>query len=250
MLAARTGHNDRPQREDGEPPLCTSDTWMDGEVLAKSAARGRILFESLGERMAAIDAALSEFTHPAMGRILQWDLRRAAMARENTSLLPDVRRPRIERHFSQWERIDWTGLRHSVIHGDANDHNVIVVDGRMVGLLDFGDMVHSATVCDLAIALAYVMLGERQPLAVAAQVVRAYHRRYPLTEPEQEALIPLILSRLSMSVCYSAHNRTRYPNDAYQVVSEAAAWELLERLEAWSIEDAEAAIRAACARHQ
>jgi hypothetical protein len=50
-----------------------------------------------------------------------------------------------------------------------------------------------------------------------------------------------------MSVCYSAHNRARNPTDPYQVVSEAAAWELLDRLERWSAADAIELIHAACA---
>jgi Ser/Thr protein kinase RdoA (MazF antagonist) len=152
-------------------------------------------------------------------------------------LLPEARRGHIEALFSQWEGIDWTSLRHSVIHGDANDYNVIVGAGRMVGLLDFGDMLHSATICDLAIALAYTMLEEAEPLRVAAQVIRAYQDRYPLNEVEQQALFPLVLSRLAMSVCYSAHNRARNPGDPYQVVSEAAAWDLLGKLETSSRRD-------------
>jgi Ser/Thr protein kinase RdoA (MazF antagonist) len=222
-------------------------TWIDGEVLAKCASRGPGLFESLGANMAKIDAALCGFTHPAMRRVLQWDVRQAGMARTNAALLPRARRDCVERLFSQWERIDWAALRHSVIHGDANDHNVVVVAGRMVGLLDFGDMVHSATVCDLAIALAYAMQGEKEPLSVAAQIIRAYQRCYPLTEAEQQALFPLLLSRLSMSVCYAAHNRARNPDDPYQVVSEVAAWDLLDKLELWPAQDALALIRAACA---
>lgn len=212
-------------------------TWIEGEVLANSASRGPALFESIGAGLARIDAALRDFSHPAMHRVLQWDVRRAGMARENARLLPQARRVRIERHFSQWERIDWAALRHSVIHGDANDHNVIVGAGRMAGLLDFGDMVHTATVCDPAIALAYAMLGESEPLVVAAQVARAYQREYPLSEAERRALLPLALSRLCMSVCYSAHNRARNPDDPYQVVSEAAAWELLDKLDACSRHD-------------
>jgi Ser/Thr protein kinase RdoA (MazF antagonist) len=221
-------------------------TWIDGEVLAKSTARGSVLFESIGLSMANIDAALCDFSHPAMRRVLQWDLRRAGMARENAALLPHDRRTRVERLFTQWERIDWTALRHSVIHGDANDYNVIVGAGRMVGLLDFGDMVYTATVCDLAIALAYTMLDENEPLSAAAQVISAYQHRYPLTEAEQQVLFPLILARLCMSVCYSAHNRARNPNDPYQVVTEAAAWNLLDKLECWSAYDAFTLIRAAC----
>jgi Ser/Thr protein kinase RdoA (MazF antagonist) len=101
----------------------------------------------------------------------------------------------------------------------------------MAGLLDFGDMVCSATVCDLAVVLAYSMLGEDEPLSVATQVIGAYQRHFPLTDAERRALYPLILARLGMSVCYSAHNRARNPHDAYQVVSEAAVWDLLGKLE-------------------
>jgi Ser/Thr protein kinase RdoA (MazF antagonist) len=222
-------------------------TWIDGEVLAKSGSRGPDLFASIGANMAKIDAALCGFAHPAMRRVLQWDLRHGGMARTHLALLPRARRGRVERLFMQWEAIDWAALRHSVIHGDANDHNVIVGAGRMVGLLDFGDMVYTATVCDLAIALAYAMQGEKRPLSAAAQIIRAYQRCYPLTEAEQQALFPLILSRLSMSVCYAAHNRARNPDDPYQVVSEAAAWDLLGQLELWPPQEALALIRAACA---
>jgi Ser/Thr protein kinase RdoA (MazF antagonist) len=219
------------QSEAGRDHCVRLLTWIDGEVLAKSDARGPALFESVGAGLGKIDAALCSFTHPAMHRVLQWDLRRAGMAREHAWLLPTAKRAHVERLFSQWEEIDWTTLRHSVIHGDANDYNVIVGAGSMVGLLDFGDMVYSATVCELAIALAYMMLGEHAPLDVAAQVTRAYQRHYPLNQSERAALYPLVLSRLAMSVCHSAHNRARNPTDSYQVVSEAAAWDLLEKLD-------------------
>ncbi|MEP6883676.1 MAG: phosphotransferase [Gammaproteobacteria bacterium] len=221
--------------------------WIEGEVLANSAERGAALLASIGAGMAAIDAALYSYSHPDMGRVLQWDLRRADMALENAELLPNDKRAHVERLFSLWERIDWTGLRHSVIHGDANDYNIIVSEGHMVGLLDFGDMVYTATVCDLAIALAYVMLGEQEPLPVAAQVIRAYQRCYPLTVAEQLALYPLVLSRLAMSVCYSAHNRARNPDDPYQVVTEAAAWQLLDRLAAVPTKEVLELTRTACA---
>ncbi len=225
-------------------------TWIDGEVLAKSAARGPVLFESIGASVAKIDAALRDFAHPAMHRVLQWDLRHAGLARENAVLLPRDRRAIVGRAFATWEKIDWRCLRHGVIHGDPNNHNVIIDAGRMVGLLDFGDMVYSATVCDLAIALAYAMLDDEEPLAAAAQIVGAYHRHYPLTEPEQQLLFPLIVSRLAMSVCYAAHNRARNPADPYQVVTEAPAWELLDKLELLPPDAVFTMIREACAMRE
>jgi hypothetical protein len=221
-------------------------TWIDGEVLARSGSRSPGLFESIGASMAKIDAALQGFAHPAMHRMLQWDLRHAGLAREHVHLLPRKRRAGIERTFASWEKIEWARLPHGVIHGDANDYNVVVDAGRMVGLLDFGDMVHSATVCDLAVALAYAMLDEQQPLAAAAQVIGAYHRYHPLSAAEQQVLFPLILSRLAMSVCYAAHNRARNPEDAYQVVTEAAAWKLLDKLELQSSGDVFTMIVDAC----
>ena len=222
-------------------------TWLPGEVLAKWAPRGPALHASIGECMARVDAALRDFAHPAMHRVLQWDLRHAGLAREHLGLLPPPRRARVERIFEVWQTIDWTGLTHGVIHNDANDYNVLIEDGRMSGLLDFGDLVHSATVCDLAIALAYSMLHERDPLGAAAAAIRAYHRCNPLSGHEQRALFPLVLSRLAASVCYAAHNRARNPHDAYQVVTEAAAWELLDALGRHAHGAAEAMVRGACA---
>ncbi|MGC1388644.1 MAG: phosphotransferase [Steroidobacteraceae bacterium] len=222
-------------------------TWLEGAVLADCTPRSPALFDSIGAGMARIDAALRGFTHPSMHRVLQWDLRHAGLAREHAHLLPRARRARVESIFTRWETIEWARLRHGVIHNDANDNNVLVEGGRMTGLLDFGDAVHTATVCDLAIALAYAMLHEREPLASAVRVIRAYHRHNPLTEHEQRVLYPLILARLSASVCYAAHNRVRNPEDAYQVVTEALAWELLDLLEPYSPAAAFEVIRDACA---
>ena len=220
--------------------------WIDGQVLAKSPDRSAALFESIGTSMAKIDAALEHFTHPAAHRTLQWDLRHAGLARAHVRLLPRARRARVERALGAWEEIDWGSLRHSVIHGDANDYNVLIDGGRMAGLLDFGDMVHSATVCELAIALAYAMLHHEQPFIAAAAVIRGYHRHSPLTDFEQQVLFRLIVARLSASVCYAAHNRERNPDDPYQVVTEVSAWTLLDGLESTSNHAALAMVKEAC----
>jgi len=221
-------------------------TWIEGRVLAEQTPRGDALLESIGASMAQVDLALAEFTHPAMYRVLQWDLRHAGVARDHAALLPATWRERVQTAFVQWQELDWTSLRAGVIHGDANDHNVLAEPQRMTGLLDFGDMVHSAIVCDLAIALAYALLGERDPLAAAGAVIRGYHRCNPLTVPEQLALDALVRVRLAVSLCYAAHNRIRAPDDPYQVVSEAGVRALFERLDGYPRGAAEETIRAAC----
>jgi len=205
-------------------------SWIEGAVLGKESVRGDGLLTSLGECVARVDAALSGYEHPAMHRILQWDLRHADLARDKASLLPGQRRQWVLDSLSEWAALDWSRFRAGVIHGDVNDYNVLVDSGRVSGLLDFGDMVHSAVVCDLAVALAYAVLGRSDPLAAAACVIRGYHRENPLSGSEQDALMPLMRARLAMSLCYSAHNRARSPGDAYQTVSEAAVLDLVDRL--------------------
>jgi len=221
-------------------------TWIEGRVLAEQAPRGDALLESIGAAMAQVDLALAEFVHPAMHRVLQWDLRHAGIARAHAALLPETWRERVQTAFVRWEQLEWTSLRSGVIHGDANDHNVLAEPDRMTGLLDFGDMVHSALVCDLAVALAYAMLGEHDPLAAAGVVIRGYHRHNPLTVAEQLALDVLVRARLAASLCYAAHNKIRDPDDPYQVVSEAGVRALFERLDAYPRGAAEETVRTAC----
>ncbi len=45
---------------------------------------------------------------------------------------------------------------------------------------------------------------------------------------------------------YAVHNLSRNPDDPYQVVTETAAWDLLNRLELWSAEDVFTLIGTAC----
>jgi Ser/Thr protein kinase RdoA (MazF antagonist) len=148
--------------------------------------------------------------------------------------------------MNAWEGVEWKALRHGVIHGDANDYNVLVRAGRVIGLLDFGDMVYSAVVCDLAIALAYALLEKTDPLAAAVPIIRAYHARFPLTETEIQALYPLMTARLCMSLCYAAYNAQVKRGDAYQLVTAGPAWILLQQLAVLPKRGVPIAFRRAC----
>ena len=130
--------------------------WIEGDIFAHASPHDAVLLDSLGTSLAAVDAALASFRHPAMNRKLHWDLRHVGLALEHLPLLAPQRRDLVGEFRAGWENVDWSTLRSSVIHGDANDYNLIVRDGRIVGLLDFGDMVHSATICDLEIGRAHV----------------------------------------------------------------------------------------------
>jgi Ser/Thr protein kinase RdoA (MazF antagonist) len=217
-------------------------SWVEGVPLARALPQDRPLLESLGRTLARIDRSLLTFSHPAMHRALHWDLRHADQAFRHADLLTTAERALIEDHVRAWECIRWPELRRGVIHGDANDHNVLVRDGEVVSILDFGDTVYSALVCDLAIGLAYAMLDKRDPLSTARATVAAYHRILPLTAAETDALFPLLAARLCMSVCFAAKNARDKGEDPYQQVSAAPAWELLAHLAALAPGRARAAL--------
>lgn len=205
--------------------------WIPGVPFALAPKRP---LASLGQALARMDLALTGFDHPAAHRRFHWDLKEAAQAREHLTLLPPERQRLVEPIFEAWAKLDWSALPHSVIHGDANDYNVLVdPDGaRVVTVLDFGDMVYSATVCNLAIAIAYAMLGQDDPIAAAARVVEAYREVRPLTAAELDALYPLAAARLAMSVCYAAWQSREAPENEYLNISNAPAWTLIAQLDA------------------
>ncbi len=235
--------------EDGHQHFVRLLTWIDGVCLAKVERHDRKLLSSLGRALAQMDAALAQFSHAAAHRSFYWDLRHARLARELIGLLPESRRFMIEGFFREWEKIDWSSLRFSIIHNDANDYNILVSqrpEQRVNAILDYGDVVHTATICDLAIALAYVMLDKPDPIGAAAQVVAAYHETYPLTETEVEALHTLAVTRLCCSVCFAARQTYDAPDNEYLNISNAPAWRLLEKLSSISLDWPTRIFRYAC----
>ena len=64
-----------------------------------------------------------------MNRELHWNIRRADLALEHLPLLAADQQRVVRGAMQGWSEIDWRTLRHGVIHGDANDHNVLVREG-------------------------------------------------------------------------------------------------------------------------
>jgi 4-aminobutyrate aminotransferase-like enzyme/Ser/Thr protein kinase RdoA (MazF antagonist) len=239
----------------GVPHLVRLLTWVPGRVLADVQPHTPELLHSLGALLGALDAALATFAHPAAERDLKWDPRRAAWIREYFPFVDDpARRALVERLFAladgELARLA-PGLRTGVIYSDANDYNVLV-DGsdpyarRVSSVVDFGDMLHTWVVNEVAVACAYAMLDKPDPLAAAAPVVRGYHAAHPLTPGEIEAIYPLACSRLAVSVVNSAYQRRAGPDNEYLTVSERPAWALLERLGALHPRFAHYTFRCAC----
>lgn len=229
--------------------------WLPGSTLAAARPKTPAMLESLGRLLGGMDASLADFTHPAAQRDFEWDLRRAAAVRDTLTLVEDPARRVLARQaldrFDQEVRPALGHLRQAVIHGDANDHNVIVGDPRaepreVSGLVDFGDLHRGLLAAEPAVAAAYAGFGEADPLGAAVSLVGGYHRALPLEEPEIDVLHTLIVTRLAMSVATAARRRRSHPEDPYVSISEAPAWKALERLMAVHPRLARYRLREAC----
>lgn len=226
---------------DGSKHFLRLLTYIPGKLLANVSPHTPELLQSLGNVLGAVTKALVTFDHPSADRELKWDVRRAGWIRQYLKFIAESERRRlVERFLDDFETNVvpcLAKLRASVIYNDANDYNVIVGEGdawtrRVIGLIDFGDMLRTTSVSDLAVGVAYAMLGKPAPLAAAVQVVSGCHDVFPLAEDELEILFSLICMRLCVSVTNSAYQRAIVPANEYLTVSEAPAWELLERLAA------------------
>jgi len=239
----------------GDGHLVRLVTYLAGVPLAtiggpeKAALRPR-LFENLGHAVGGLDAALADFDHPAAHRDFHWDLAQAT--RVIGEHLPRVRdaggRALVaEVSASALSIVEprRAAFRRSVIHNDANDWNVLVDGDRIAGIIDFGDMVHSWTVADLAVATAYAVLDDPDPLATAAAIARGYDAAHPLRDAEVSALMPLVHLRLCMSTCIAAWQQEQRPDDEYLAVSQDPIRRTLPRLAAISHDAAERALRSA-----
>jgi len=201
-------------------------TYLPGVPLAEIKPHTPALLQDLGKKLGQLSRALADFDHPAVHRDFHWDLANGnRIVNQYASLIEDadLRELVLKCRFEPEHE-----LRRSVIHGDANDYNVLVDPERMTvsGLIDFGDMVYSYTVGDLAIAVAYVVLGEGDP----RDVIAGYTSEFGLLDEEREALWPLVRLRLAMSVCLAAHQQREQPENEYLGISQRAIKETLPRI--------------------
>ncbi|KTC99979.1 aminotransferase class III-fold pyridoxal phosphate-dependent enzyme [Legionella erythra] len=223
-----TGHAVSAQ---GEPCHVRLLTFIQGQLLAKMPCSTALLHQ-LGRQAGYLTQALVQFRHPAANRRLKWDLRQADWIETELQAIDDPEDRRLVSDFLA----EFKGhtapllpdLRQSIIHGDLNDYN-IVVRPNQIGFIDFGDLVQTATICELAIALAYTLMHRDDPLAAAMEMIRAYHRVFPLEEREVDVLYHLVAMRLCVSVVNSALRKKENPDNAYLTISEQPAWTLLKQ---------------------
>ncbi len=236
----------------GNPRKVRMLTWIDGRLWSSvNPVKDALLF-SLGQQAGRLTKALQGFKHPLAERDFEWDLARAGWTREFTHLFSNDKLEIATYFQDQFDKIQekYSTLRKSVIHNDANDNNVVVtenlVDPEVKAIFDYGDAVHTQVVNELAVTIAYAVMGKPDVLSAALPLVEGYHRQIPLLEEEVEMLYVLVAMRLVIMVTTSALNRKKEPENEYLLISEAPAWEVLRKWKQVRKEFAHYSFRKAC----
>ncbi|UCH84923.1 MAG: phosphotransferase, partial [Candidatus Latescibacterota bacterium] len=202
-------------------------SWCDAMPVGQPQAR------DLGRTLAKLDLELAKVTTHLIRRTHRWDLTKASQHRRVASLIGDTKRRRIfEWYFQLYSACAlpfFKNLPHTLIHNDANDENVLLRDGEIAGLLDFGDCLYNPTVCEVAIAIAYAMLDQPDPLPIGAALLSGYYSERRLSPEEIAVIYPLICGRWCVTVAVAAERRQIDPDHPDWFVTEERAWRSLER---------------------
>ena len=195
------------------------------------------LRRDLGQCAARLARSLRDFSHSGANHKLLWDLQHAAELRPLVDAVPAERRGLVEHFLDGFETHALAMLPHlprQPVHNDLNPHNIVVDSAnhdRISGIIDFGDLTFTARVNDLAIAAAYQVAEDDDPLAPACELIAAYHATAPLDPAEFDVLFDLIAARMVMTVVISSWRAVRYPeNRKYILRNNQKAWSQLGRI--------------------
>jgi len=218
---------------EGKTSIIRMLSYLEGEFLG-SVPASKATYKSLGSFVAKLNLCLSTCKNYVLrSRQLDWDIQYLHLNKPLIAVIEDAKDRNLVRYFFlQFEEIVTPilpSLRRQIIHGDANEWNILVENGTVSGIIDFGDLTYSPLINEVAIALTYICYDKENPLEWTADFLRAYHQIIPLESKELEILYYLIAARLCISVCQSAHARKVNPKNNYASISEKSAWSTLRK---------------------
>jgi len=142
-----------------------------------------------GRTLGQLSDALSTFDHPAAHRDFVWDIARLDLVRDLQERFPNEE---VAAVFALWNDLDLTTLPRQVIHNDFHPGNVLSDGSQITGVLDFGDVVHTARIVDVAVALCYFGWED--------ELIEGFASVVPLTPEERDALPVLVAARYAQRI--------------------------------------------------
>ncbi len=209
--------------------------WVDGEVLGNIHLRTVSMLKNWGELAGIMSTKMPEAPAQNAANQDQWNLDHFDQNEELVELIddPDLQLI-ISSYFSLFRdrhRASLTQCEKGLIHGDLNDHNVFIdpasIDCPIIGAIDFGDLMYTSLIHELAVTAAYAIMHCEDPLAAVSHMLQSYTHYRQATELELQLLYGLIAMRLCTTICHAAKNKIDHPDREYLQVSNIPARDAL-----------------------
>ena len=235
---------------DGERFIARLLSFLPGALL-EDATFHPALGRDVGVVTARLARALRGFFHPAARHELLWDLTQAPGLRARTHHIQgDGRRRVVEEvldHFDVEVLPELQRLRAQVIHNDVSGLNTLVDDVRVIGVIDFGDLIHAPLVCDLAVPIAELTCEHPDPVAVASEITAGYHSITPLEDDEVRLIFDLVTTRCAMEIAIASWRVRDHPENRTYIMDGISEIEVnLDKLLEVGPEPMYTALRRAC----
>ena len=188
-------------------------SYLDGMILGDSVPSTK-LCRDMGRYLARLGFLLKDFQHPGSDNSHLWAMKEALKLREILSHIKnETTRNLVETVLEDFEKNALTifdSIRWQVIHSDMHAYNIIVSErnaDKVAGIFDFGDMLLSPLIVDLAVAASYLRGGKSflrvvdgDPLSLITEFLYGYHQEIPLKRIEISILHDLIKTRLATTI--------------------------------------------------
>ena len=173
---------------------------------------------AIGALIGGLAAALADFEHPAADAFMAWDLANGlaidgAMRRnigaESVRVL-ELADERLHRAVDLMP-----SLPHQIIHNDGHTGNLLrshLGSDEVCGVIDFGDVVRTIRVADVAIAGESFAPTADDPAGVLAALTAGYHALHPLVDGEIAAIPDLVLVRMALTIVLLEHQIVAVPH--------------------------------------
>ena len=211
-------------------------SWLEGMPL-HMAPRSATQRGNIARVSAGIGRALSTFQFEGGEQDLQWDIQHALRLKPDVGAVEEGGRAVVEAALDRFETHVaplLPSLRCQFVHGDLNPYNLLVNPANpdeVTGILDFGDMVKTPLVTDLAIAAGYHAAMGADVMQNLGDFIAAYHKILPLETREIGILPELIMARFVTTLVITSWRARLYPeNRTYILRNAPSAWEGLRQV--------------------
>ena len=204
---------------DGQPSATRLLSYLPGITFGDVQAMPLAAIEAVGEFQGRLALALRGFEHRSATAFMAWSLDAGMLTSDELwdQLSPEGRAaidPLRERAVAAAAAL--RALPRQVLHNDGHGGNLLrrdVASLEVTGVIDFGDIVDTAVIADLAVCAASFGEDHPDPVDALSAVTRGYHRWTPLSELEVALLVDLIVARRVLGTLLVEYQTRHAPPD-------------------------------------